>query len=341
MQSLWFVEPGQLEWRDVPAPRLGGPLEALVTPVAASACDLDRLLIDGKPPYSPRSPYAQSFAIGHEAVARVVEIGDAVRSVVPGDLVVVPWHLNCGDCGYCQRGLPAYCEKVARGTAYGLPTGENWGGLFDDLVRVPFADAMLHKLPAGIDPAEAVSAGDNLSLGRALVAPHLAAGRSRVLVLGSGANGLYIAAFAGLLGASRVVYVDDAEANRAIAEQFGATAFPGPPDRAHGRFDLVVDAALTPAWLRRVVHMLEPEGMIECMAHFTDISLPGEAVYGKGVTFHCALCSNGPHIPETLRAIEQRRLLPSSVWSNRVPWEALPHALAEGGRKVVGVRVDR
>ncbi|MGJ5948457.1 alcohol dehydrogenase catalytic domain-containing protein [Streptomyces neyagawaensis] len=39
------------------------------------------------------------FALGHECVAPVVDIGDAVTAVAPGDLVVVPRSVSCGTCG--------------------------------------------------------------------------------------------------------------------------------------------------------------------------------------------------------------------------------------------------
>jgi threonine dehydrogenase-like Zn-dependent dehydrogenase len=80
MRSLWFLGPGKLEWRDVPEPSLAGPAEALIRPVAAATCDIDRLLIAGRPPYRPDSVFAAPFAVGHEGVGRVVEVGDAVCS---------------------------------------------------------------------------------------------------------------------------------------------------------------------------------------------------------------------------------------------------------------------
>jgi threonine dehydrogenase-like Zn-dependent dehydrogenase len=340
MRSLYFIKPGELEWRDVPAPRLGGPREALVEPIAAGTCDFDRLVIEGR----QRLPSTRPFAFGHEAVARVVEVGRDVRNVKPGDVVAMPTHFSCGECGHCRRGSTAFCEKFSGDLRiYGYPVGrqpgDDFGGLFDDVVRVPFADAMLVKVPPGIDPAEAVSAGDSLGTGRALVAPHLAAGRRRVLVLGFGSNGLYAAAFAVALGAECVVYIDDDADNRALAQSFGAIAFAGPPDRAHGRFDLVVDAAFHPPWLHRAVDVLEHDGMIECMGHLTDdVTLPGRAMYITGVTFHCATCSSGPHIAPTLEVVADGRITPSRVWSKRVSWDDLPAAIAAGGRKVVGVR---
>jgi threonine dehydrogenase-like Zn-dependent dehydrogenase len=184
MRSLRFVGPRHLEWHEVPAPRLLGPGEAIVEPVAASVCDIDRPVLTGE------SPFAGPFAIGHEGVARVLDIGDEVSTVVPGQLVAVAWHIACGTCPPCRVGLTAHCESVPPQAMYGLPAGGEWGGLFDDQLRVPFADAMLTPVPAGIDPAAAVSAGDNLSLGYEIMHKHIALGRRRIAVLGWQAVGL-------------------------------------------------------------------------------------------------------------------------------------------------------
>jgi threonine dehydrogenase-like Zn-dependent dehydrogenase len=51
--------------------------------------------------------FAGPFAIGHECVAEVVEVGAAVTGVTVGDRVVVPWAVSCGTCAHCARGLTA------------------------------------------------------------------------------------------------------------------------------------------------------------------------------------------------------------------------------------------
>ncbi|MGH7749823.1 MAG: alcohol dehydrogenase catalytic domain-containing protein [Candidatus Dormibacteria bacterium] len=84
MRELTFLGPRHLEWREVPAPVLEGPGQALVRPVAATTCDLDRWLIAGGV-----APVAGPFPLGHEFVAEVVEVGEGVRRVVPGTRVAV------------------------------------------------------------------------------------------------------------------------------------------------------------------------------------------------------------------------------------------------------------
>jgi threonine dehydrogenase-like Zn-dependent dehydrogenase len=332
MRSLWCVEPGSVEWREVPAPRLAGDLEAIVAPVAASRCAFDHGLTAGG------SPYMAPFAIGHEAVARVVEVGDAVRNVEPGDLVVVPPNIACGECDRCRRGLTAHCRSTAPGAAYGIPSGGAWGGLFDDLVNVPFADAMLATVPAGVDPVEVTAAGDSLALGHDVMSEHVGAGRRSVAVLGSGEHGLYQVAFAMVLGADRVVYVDDDAERREVAAGLGAHAAAGPPDCAVGPFELVVDAAAREDWLRRAVRMLEPEGVIECLGgYFGDIRLPALPLYGGGINIRFGIGSGRPHATATIDAVARGLVRPSDLWAARVPWDDLPTAYAEEPRKIIAV----
>ena len=77
MRSLTYLKPGTFEWRDVPAPRLAADTDAVVRPIAVARCDLDLYIATGL------VKFAGPFAFGHEAVADVVEAGDAA-GVVPG-----------------------------------------------------------------------------------------------------------------------------------------------------------------------------------------------------------------------------------------------------------------
>ena len=239
--TLVFTGKG-VEWRERAKPRIQGAGEAIVRPIAASTCDLDHNILAGKTPF--RAP----FSIGHEAVGEVVEVGDGVKTVSVGDVVSIPWHVNCGTCDRCSSGLTAHCRNIPEGACYGLPLGGDHGGLFDDLVRVPWADGMLLKLPPGVDAVTAVSASDNLSIGWEVTAEHLERKPSaRVLVIG-GVNsiGLYVADFARALGSREVIYCDTSERRLAIARKLGVTPHAGLPDKNIGTFDLSIDAACDP-----------------------------------------------------------------------------------------------
>src|SRR6185369_12453820 len=78
MRQLTCTAPNSIAWQDVPEPRLQGDDEALVRPLAVARCDIDLFLTCGL--FPSRGP----FALGHEGIAEIVELGDAVRGLEVG-----------------------------------------------------------------------------------------------------------------------------------------------------------------------------------------------------------------------------------------------------------------
>src|SRR3954464_3573603 len=172
MRALTYVGPDTLEWHEPPEPRIESDTEAVVRHVAVATCDLDDLIVAGHAPFPP------PFALGHEGVAEVLEVGDGVSSVRPGDRVLVPFQVSCGTCGACRAGRTGNCEGVPMAMTYGFGFGSEmtrYGGFLSDAVRVPFADAMLVPLPPGIAPEVAAGASDNITDAYRTVAGPLAA----------------------------------------------------------------------------------------------------------------------------------------------------------------------
>ncbi|MBB6347721.1 alcohol dehydrogenase [Nonomuraea muscovyensis] len=332
MRGLTYVERRRVEWREAPDPQLGSDREAIVAPVAATPCDVDSAILAGHGPIEP------PFPIGHECVARVVEVGDAA-GVTPGDLVVVPWSISCGRCDHCSAGLTAHCSAVPHMAMYGAPIGGAWGGLFSDLVRVPYADTMLVPLPAGLDPVAMASASDNWSLAYRLVAPHLQARpHSRVLVIARGSIGLYVCDIARALGAADVLYVDPDPAHREIAESYGARTAEAIEPVHHG-FELAVEATGRVDQLTLALRCLVPEGMCESAGnHFRPGELPLLDMYLTGVTLRIARDNVRTHIPDALGLAASGLVAPARVVSTVLDWEQLPQALPERHLKPVFVR---
>ena len=88
------------------------------------------------------------------AMGVVEEVGNAVRNFRPGDRVVVPSTIGCGNCSYCRAGYYSQCDHAnpngpASGTAfYGGPESSGpFQGMQAEFVRVPFANINLVKLP--------------------------------------------------------------------------------------------------------------------------------------------------------------------------------------------------
>ena len=333
MRELTYVARRTVEWREVPEPRLRSDGEAIVAPIAATPCDVDSAILAGHGFIDP------PFALGHECVARVVETGDAVTSVAPGDLVVVPWSINCGGCDRCRAGLTAHCAAVPHMAMYGAPLGGDWGGLFSDLARVPHADAMLVPLPAGLDPVAMASASDNWPLAWRLVAPHLKdRPGARVLVVARGSVGLYVCDIARALGASAVHYVDPDAEHRALANGFGATTAETLEPTPHG-FDIAVEATGRVEQLALAVRSLAPEGICESAGnHFRPGELPLLDMYLTGVTLRVARDNVRAHLPHALDLAASGAVAPEKVVSHVLDWDDLPSALPENHLKPVFTR---
>jgi alcohol dehydrogenase len=222
---------------------------------------------------------------------------------------------------------------------YGAPIGGTWGGLFSDLVRVPYADAMLVPLPAGLDPVAMASASDNWSLSWRLIAPHLKAlPGARVLVVARGSIGLYVCDIARALGASDVLYVDPDPEHRKLAESFGARTAEAIEPIRHG-FDIAVEATGRVDQLTLAVKSLSPEGICESAGnHFRPGELPLLDMYLTGVTLRIARDNVRSHIPAALDLAASGTVAPERVVSHILDWEQLPDALPEKHLKPVFVR---
>lgn len=334
MQALIYVGPQTLEWQERPDPRLEGPREAIVRPIASAPCDLDRAIIGGKTPLFP------PFAIGHECAAEVVAIGEEVRRVRVGDLVVVPWSIHCGECGRCARGLTASCERVPPRAMYGTQLGGDFGGLFSELVRVPYADAMLVPIPEGVDPVEVAAASDNLTDAWMAVTRPLAdrPGADVLVVGGAGGIALYAVQAALAARAGRVTYVDRSEDRLAIAHGMGAIPLPR-SDQRLPEHDVVVDASAHPVELARALRAVAPGGVcVSVGVYFLDTPVPLLDMYANDVTFRIGRPSVGPVVREVLDAVKEGRMRPSIVTQEVAPAERAIEVLTSRALKPVITR---
>jgi threonine dehydrogenase-like Zn-dependent dehydrogenase len=339
MQQLTFAGAGRLVWEDVAAPLLSGGDDALVRPIAVATCDLDAAVVSG------RAPLPGPFAFGHEFVADVISTGDAVATFRPGDRVIVPFQVSCGTCDFCRRGLTASCMTAGAGAAYGMApiARREWGGALSDCVRVPYADAMLVALPAGLDAAAVASVSDNVPDGWRAVAPHLERrpGAPVLVVGGAGDVALYAVAVAVALASEQVDYVDVDARRLAVAERLGARAVEQPVDGSRlGRYPITVDHSGEMAGLHSALRSTEPEGTCTSTAIYfsAQTTMPLLDMYTRGVEFRTGRVNARAAIPYVLELIEAGRLHPELVTSATVQWEDAPTALASLEAKTVIVR---
>jgi alcohol dehydrogenase len=336
MQQLTCIDANKLEWREVPAPSIQGDGEALVRPLAVARCDIDRFLTSGLFPL--RGP----FALGHECVGEVTALGDGVRGLEIGQRVVVAFQVSCGRCRTCAAGRTALCEKLPVLSDYGMQplSGVEYGGMLSDLVRVPYAEAMLQPIPASFDPAVLASVSDNVPDGYRAVAPHLAARPgSELLIVSHGVPSipLYAAQAALALGAERVDFACGDAEQLAAAERLGAHPVDTDLARPTRTYPIVVDAGVSPGGLQYAIRATEPEGLCQSVSFHPGpgVSLPMGRMYTLGIHFHVGRCHSAALLPEVVALIAAGRLHPEAVTSRVVDWHEAADAWLEPAIKLV------
>lgn len=339
MRQLTCTAPGVLEWNDVPEPELADDHAALLRPVAVARCELDPLLVLG----GPRSE--GGFAVGHEAIAEVVAVGDHVSHVRPGDLVACSFQLCCGRCPSCASGRTALCDDYPILSDFGMRplTGVEYGGMIADLVHVPHAAAMLRPIPTGADPVMIASVADNVADGYRAVVPHLAERPGAdVLVVCHGlpSIALYATLSAIAAGAASVTFESDDERFLEAAAALGAQAVQTTFGRRSGRWPLVVDCGTRVEGLHHALDSTEPEGTLHSVSCYADpmTPMPLLKLYTRGIRFFTGRVHSAALLPEMLDVIGSGTLNPGAVTPTVVRWEDAPARYLEDAIKVVVAR---
>ena len=219
MKALVYHGPGQKAWEDVPDPKILQPTDVIVRIDTTTICGTDLHILKGDVP-----AVTPGRILGHEGVGTVTEIGDAVQTIAVGDRVIISCISACGSCSYCHQGLYAHCLADEGASGIGWIFGHLIDGTQAELVRVPFADNSLYKIPAGVTDDAAVMLSDILPTGFEIGVRYGKVEPGDVVaVVGAGPVGLAAMMTAGLYGAARVIAIDLDDNRLQQAKQFGAT----------------------------------------------------------------------------------------------------------------------
>src|SRR3954454_14645791 len=214
MRATIMHSAGDVRVQDVPDATVADPTDAIVRVTSACICGSDLW------PYASMEPSETGQSMGHEAIGVVEDVGADVRTIKPGDVVVMPFAFSDGTCAFCHEGLHTACVHV------GFFGNNGMNGAQAEALRVPYADGTLFALPVGEDDAlmpSLLTLSDVLGTGHhAAVVAKVAPGKS-VAVVGDGAVGLCGVIAAKRLGAEQITVMGRHQDRIALAREFGAT----------------------------------------------------------------------------------------------------------------------
>jgi threonine dehydrogenase-like Zn-dependent dehydrogenase len=210
MKAIVFHAIGDIALEDVKEPTIKQTSDAIVALTASAICGTDLHMIRGTMPGMQKGTI-----LGHEGVGIVEAVGKAVRNLSPGDRVVIPSTIGCGNCSYCRAGYYAQCDRAnpngpAAGTAFfgGPKDSGPFDGLQAEKARVPFANIGLVKLPDEVSDDEAILLSDIVPTAYMAAENAQIKPGNTVAIFGLGPVGQFCIACAQLLNAGRIIAID-------------------------------------------------------------------------------------------------------------------------------------
>ncbi len=351
--------------KNVDYPKLINPRDAIVKVTTTCICGSDLHLYDGYIPSMQKGDI-----LGHEFMGEIVELGTGIdrSKLAVGDRVVIPFNIACGACFFCKKGITAACDNTnpnAKGpqAMYGAsPAGMfgyshlfgGYAGGQAEFVRVPFADVGAFKVPSDLADEQVVFLTDIFPTGYMAADNCNIEKGDTVAVWGAGPVGQFAARSAALLGAEKVVVIDDVPGRLKMAAEGGAitidmsdeyvydklmelTGGRGPDAcidavglEAHG---MTLDAAIDrikaatflatdrPHALRQAIHCCRKGGTVSVPGVYGGLldKFPFGAAFGKGLTFKMGQTHVHRYLPDLLKHIQEGRLDPTFVITHRLP----------------------
>ncbi len=230
MKALCWMGTGDVSVETVPDPSILNPRDAIVRITSTAICGSDLHLYDGYIPTMEKGDI-----LGHEFMGEVVETGPGVTNLKRGDRIVVPFTISCGACFFCRRGLWSLCDNTNPNAwmaeeLYGFSGAGIYGyshllggyaGGQAEYARVPFADIGPIKVPESLTDEQVLFLSDIFPTGYMAAENCDIQPGDTVAVWGCGPVGQFAIKSAYLLGAERVIAIDNVPERLALAETQG------------------------------------------------------------------------------------------------------------------------
>jgi threonine dehydrogenase-like Zn-dependent dehydrogenase len=372
MKAVCWFGKHDVRVEDVPEPQVVNPRDAVIKVTSTALCGSDLHLYDG---YIPSMQAGD--ILGHEFMGEVVDVGPAVENLQPGDRVVIPFNIACGQCFFCRRQEYSLCDNSNPNawmaeTSYGhSPAGlfgyshmlGGYAGGQAEYVRVPFADFGAFKVDPAIPDEQVLFLTDIFPTGYQAAENCNIQPGDTVACWGCGPVGQFAIRSAFLLGAQRVIAIDDVPERLEMARAAGAetidfddekvyrtlmelTGGLGPDScidavglEAHGAtLDSLYDRIKVAAYmatdrahvLRQAIRVCRKGGTISIPGVYGGLidKFPMGPAFGKSLTFRMGQTHVHRYLPRLMEHILKGDIDPSFVVTHRFPLEEAPEAYA-------------
>jgi len=371
MRALCWYGKNDVRVERVPDPEIINPRDAIIKVTSTAICGSDLHLYDGYIPTMQKGDI-----LGHEFMGEVVELGSAVKNLKKGDRVIVPFTIACGNCYFCQHDLWSLCDNSNPNSwmvekLYGAsPSGlfgyshmlGGYAGGQAEYVRVPFADVGPFKIPDGLTDEQVLFLTDILPTAYQAAENGNIQRGDTVAVWGGGPAGQFAVKSAYLLGAERVILIDEVAERLSLARNQGKaetidfstdsvleglkelTGGRGPDvcidavgleahgvapdallDRAKAALFLATDRAHA---LREAIQACRKGGTVSIPGVYGGMvdKMPMGAAFGKGLTFRMGQTHVHRYLQPLLEHIQAGDIDPTFIITHRLKLDDAPEA---------------
>lgn len=229
----------------------------------------------------------EPMILGHEVAGTILDVGQEITGLHPGERVAVNPSMPCGHCSYCRLDMRNQCLDMRFfGSAMRFP---HMQGLFREHVTLPATQVI--AVPPHLDAGLAACAEPFAVCLHAVSMAGSLVGK-RVLVSGCGPIGCLTVLAARHAGAQEIVCTDIASAPLRIAERLGADRIldlGGEPDalqpftEAKGAFDVVFECSGNGKALSTAIDVARPRGMVIAIGLGGEVLLPLNTAVAKEI----------------------------------------------------------
>lgn len=295
MKALVFHGPDDIRVENVPKP-VAGYGEAVVKVTLTTICGTDIHILHGGYPVAP------GLIIGHEFVGVIESLGSGVEGFQVGQRVAVGAITPCGQCFYCQNGIPSQCGGLLGGWKFGNVIN----GAQAEYIKVPFAQYNLAPIPDDLTDEQVLFVGDIMSTGFSASETGGVKIGDSVAIFAQGPIGLCATAGARQSGASTIIAVESIPERQEISRKMGAD-FVIDPKKAdvvkeikgltggHG-VDVAIEALGMQLTFENALRSVRPGGTVSSLGVYeSNLTIPLDA-YGAGIAdikIKTTLCPGG------------------------------------------------